>query len=293
MAAKIPATAGVIGAVGQAINQSAAPTFANPGAPVIPGAAGGVPAGSPGSLSGIGSYTPDWAALIKGDPGLLAAQSALGVSGVASLAQRNAAIQQAYINFGQPQDLTALAAKLGMSAADIQQALGPGANQLAQENTAAGLSTEARLGQANTTAIRNIKNQLNARGMLNSGETGYQLDQQDLSYRQAQSDATNSLLGYLQQYQQGYLSAQQQNQQSLAQAYSDAANRQLANNHSYAGVSASFSHVDSAGHAVYLGQDGNYYNSDGSPYTPPAPVAAPATPNASGGAYSWGIQGKQ
>jgi hypothetical protein len=119
-----------------------------------------------------------------------------------------------------------------MSQADIQNSLGPDAQRLAQENTSAGLSTTARLDDANTKAIRQIMQGLNKRGLLHSGEAGYQLDQENLGYRQAQSDAYQKFLGYLQQYQQGYLSAQQQRDQTLAQSYSDAADRQLALNQS-------------------------------------------------------------
>lgn len=112
-----------------------------------------------------------------------------------------------------------------MSQADIQNALGPNAQKLAQENTSAGLSTTARLDEANQHAIRQIRANLNQRGILNSGETPYQLDQENLSYRQAQQDAYQKFLGYLQQYQQGYLTAQNQRAQALAAAYNDAANR--------------------------------------------------------------------
>lgn len=174
-------------------------------------------------------------------------------------------------------DFGALAKQLGMSLADVQNALGPDAQKLAQENTGAGLSTQARLNLANNDAISRIKAELNKRGLLNSGETGFELDRQNLGYRQAQSDATQKLLGFLQQYQQGYLSAQQQREGVLSGAYSDAANRQFTNNQGSAGTTATLDHVDPAGRAVYKGPDGSLYNADGSPYSPPQ-APAPGTP---------------
>lgn len=113
-----------------------------------------------------------------------------------------------------------------MSQADIQNYLGPDAQKIAQENTDAGTSTTSRLDQANQNATRAILAGLNKRGLLNSGESGYQLDQQNLGYRQAQQDAYSKFLSYLQQYQQGYLTAQQQRAASLATSINSAADRQ-------------------------------------------------------------------
>lgn len=208
-------------------------------------------------------------------------KSMLGAGTAADAASRDAAIKNAYISFGGQVDVNALAQQLGMTAADVQNAITPDVQRLAQENTSAGLSTQARLGLQNTDAIRQIRADLNKRGLLHSGEAGYQLDRENLSYRQAQSDATQKLLGALQQYQQGYLSAQQGRQGQLAQAYGDAADRQFQNNQGSAGGAAQLDHVDASGRPVYKGSDGNLYNLDGSPYV--APAAAPAGAEGTGG----------
>jgi hypothetical protein len=173
-----------------------------------------------------------------------------------------------------------------MSAADLQNALGPDVQKLAQENTDAGLSTTARIDKANQDAIHQIMANLNRRGLLHSGEAGYQLDQQNLGYRQASSDAYQKLLGYLQQYQSGYLSAQQQNAQSLAGAYSSAADRVYNNNQSTPGVTATLDHVDASGKPVYKDPSGNLFNADGSAYSAPTPTVpdyVPATGLRGGG----------
>jgi hypothetical protein len=166
-----------------------------------------------------------------------------------------------------------------MTPEELQGILGPQTQQIAQQNTAAGLSTSARLAQANTDAVRKIKNELNARGLLNSGETGFQLGREQQSYGQAQFDARSKLLDYLNQYQGGWLAAQQGNAQSLAQAASQAADRQYSLNQGSAGSSANFDHFDTDGSAIYKDSAGNLYTSDGQKYTgPKAPTTGPAAP---------------
>lgn len=205
---------------------------------------------------------------------------------MADAASRDAAIRNAIETFGYAPDIATLAQQLGMTQSDLQNALTPDVQKLAQENTDAGLSTKARLDQANANAIRQITQNLNKRGILNSGEAGYELDQQNLGYRQAQSDATQKLLGFLQQYQQGYLSAQQQREGQLAQGYSDAANRVQQNNQSTPGVQATFAFQADDGTLVYRGPDGSLYTADGQPYAYAAPN--PAAPGYTGGTIAGG-----
>lgn len=241
----------------------------------VPTATGSAPA----SLAGIGAtpatpgYAPDWSSLIANDPGLLASEGALGAAGTANLAQRNAEIKSAYIAYGGNIDIPTLAKQMGLSEADITNALGPDAQTLAQQNTDAGLSTTARLNQANTDALQSIRANLNKRGLLNSGETGYQLNRQDLSYRQAQFDATQKILGVLQQYQSGYLSAEQAREEALAAAFTAAAGRVQQSNPSVPGTpaqpgeTANFVGVDINHDPVYQTSSGAYYDQNGDPYT--------------------------
>jgi hypothetical protein len=207
---------------------------------------------------------------------------------VADLTGRNAAIQRALVNFGSAPDLAALAKSLGMTEADLQNAVGPDIQQLAKENTSAGLSTEARLRQANQDAIAQIKAALNKRGLLNSGEAGYELDRQNTGFRQAEYDANQKLLDYLNQYQQGYVSAQDAKNAQLAQAYSDAANRQYANTSGSAGFDAPYAFTDANGTVVYKSADGRLWNMNRTPYVPPQP--APSAPPTSFGNPNVGYQ---
>lgn len=262
---------GVVG-VGPGNNVVHATDFSNPDAPNLgPGGTN-----NPGTISGAGAYTPDWAALISGDAGLKDAAAALAAGGAQNQDALNAQIGNAYTSFGKNIDLAQLAQSLGMTQADLQKALGPDMQKLAQENTDAGLSTTARLDQANQNAIRSITQNLNKRGILNSGEAGYELDQQNLGYRQAQTDSYQKFLGYLQQYQQGYLSAQQANAGKLSDAYSSAADRQYNTHQGSGGVTANFDHTDPSGKPVYKDSSGNLFNLDGSAYS--APAAAPPAP---------------
>lgn len=262
-----------------------APTdFSNPGAPTLPSPFTKA-AGTPDNTT-VGAYTPDWKSLISNDPGLLQVEQTLGAGSAADAASRDAQIQQAIETFGSAPDLASLAQQLGMSQADLQNVLTPDVQKLAQENTDAGLSTKARLDQANTNAIRQITQNLNKRGILNSGEAGYELDQQNLGYRQAQSDATQKLLGYLAQYQQGYLAAQNQRDSTLAGAVNDAANRQMQENQSSPGVQTTFAFNTDNGDPVYRGPDGTLYNADGTPYAYAAPN--PAAPGYTGGTIAGG-----
>lgn len=69
---------------------------------------------------------------------------------------------------------------------------------LAEKNTSAGTSTFARLRDAHTKAVRDSMRQAASRGVLRSGEAGYQLNQRELENRQALSDTVSKFLTYLQ-----------------------------------------------------------------------------------------------
>jgi hypothetical protein len=233
-----------------------------------------------GSIFNAGAYTPDWASLIQNDAGFLQDQSTLGASGVANASQRDASIQRALVNFGGNVDINSVAKSLGVDPSTLAGVDPAMVQNLAQANDNAGTSTQAQLSAANTKAVRGITNSLNARGLLNSGETGYQLGQQQQGYTQAQYDSSQKLMDYLSQYQQGYLSAQQQLAQQQAADASAAADRQYQANQGSAGTTADWSFTDASGVHVYKDASGNLFNPDGTKYTgsgqaTPAPSVAP------------------
>lgn len=118
---------------------------------------------------------------------------------------------------------------------DFQQDVTPETLGLAQQNTAAGLSTAARITQAHQDAIRQIKNALAARGALRSGEAGFQLGREQQNFTQGTYDANQKLLDYLAGVAQAYAEAERQRQnqqtQGLQTAYTNAVNQ-------YAGTGA-------------------------------------------------------
>lgn len=256
LAANPQASLGAYGTIGSGVTGTPIP-----GTPTMPSQYLGSPDG--GNRGGTGVLTTaDWQNLIAGDAGLQSAEAALNGSQAADQNALGAEFTNAYETFGKPVDLSALASQLGMTQADIQNYLGADAAKVAQENTDAGTSTTARLDQANQNATRSVMADLNKRGILNSGETGYQLDQQNLGYRQAQQDAYSKFLGYLQQYQQGYLSAQKDRAAALAAAISAAADRQYGLNQSFPGASA-----------------GSGSSSSGGSSSPGGSSSAPSSPN--------------
>lgn len=83
-------------------------------------------------------------------------------------------------------------------------------SQIAQNRFNQGdTSTMARLKDIHDIALRDITNGLAARGILNSGETKYQNQQENLRYKRASYDASNQLLDYLSGLQQQYALNQQ------------------------------------------------------------------------------------
>jgi len=118
-------------------------------------------------------------------PEQLAQQQYLAAQQAAEQAQLQQAIHNAIVRFGEAPEGYAHAA------------LSPEVLALAQQNTDSGLSLVARLNQQKDLGQRGIMNDLAARGMLQSGETGYQLGQLGLGYRQQQYDARQELLDYL------------------------------------------------------------------------------------------------
>src|SRR3990172_1534950 len=98
--------------------------------------------------------------------------------------------------------------------------------QLAKQNTEAGMSTLARIQHAADLARRNQINDLASRGMLQSGETGYQLGELGLQRQQTEYDSRKQLLEYLSGVQAALTQAGFQTQAGLGQAAFDATQRQ-------------------------------------------------------------------
>ena len=177
------------------------------------------------------AYSPDYQTLLQQDPAYMALKQQISAQQIQDAAQRQAATDQALIQFGMIPDFSSLGSTMGLSPQQIQmlqQDISPQVAALAQQNTKAGLSTEALLQQNQADAIRSLRNNLAARGGLSSGEDAFQTNRQDQSYALAQNAAVQKLLAALGGYQQNYLSNQQTEQQQLSQGLSQAEANQSA-----------------------------------------------------------------
>ena len=211
--------------------------------------------GMPGSLN----YTPDYMSLIMSDPAYAALAEQISGRDVSNSAQRQAATEQALIQFGAVPDFSSLATSLGLSPQAIQMLqhdIDPNAAALAQANTRSGLSTEAQLQQGQQHAIMGLRNNLAARGALSSGDDAYRTNIQNQAYTQAQQAALNSLLSAIGGYQNQYLSAHNADQDTLNQGLKDAVAFEsgLPQNQGF--------------HLTYNAKGGYYTDASGGKYTP-------------------------
>lgn len=153
--------------------------------------------------------------LIQSDPGYLQIKAALEASRVSAAAQRASDVQRALIDFGIVPE--------GFLSEDVSDLT----RNLAQQSTSSGLSVAARLQKAHQDSVRNIQNNLAARGILQSGETGFQLGEQQLASAQAQHDATKQLLDYLAGVQAAFAQGEAERGQTAAEAAAEAMQRQM------------------------------------------------------------------
>lgn len=171
-----------------------------------------VPSGGYGGGSSQSFYTSD--------PGYLAALMAQ-TTGDAQIRQLlNTEIARAIVGYGDP----SLAKQAGFD-------LGSQAAAEARQNYLAGNSTLAQLDKSHTLALQNIVNQLAGRGILFSGENGYQHGQEDQAYGNnvynAQQAVLNAILGYRQTAMQQEQGLQSQVVSSLENAYNNYLNSGL------------------------------------------------------------------
>jgi hypothetical protein len=180
------------------------------------------PTGGGGGLAPALPATPDYAALISGDPYYAQAKLDFGAQGVSDASQRAALTQRGLTQFGQVPDFNGLA---GLNQEWLNTDVTPEARQLAQRNTDAGLSIVARQDKMFKDQLRQIKNSLAARGALRSGESGFQLQEAQLGRDQARFDTTAELVEFLSGLQAGFAERQRVARQQLGQTAIDAEGR--------------------------------------------------------------------
>lgn len=194
---------------------------------------------SGGGGGGGGGYTPpggggggggfNYQDLITQDPLFGQQKVDLAAESASDAAQRAAAIQRTLIEWGLVPDFDASATSMGLSPQSLgflHSDISPGTKELADKNTAEGLSIYARLQQAHKDKIRAIKNALAARGMAASGEMGSQLGEEAQQYKQQLTDSEKQLLQYITGAIAAFTGAERDRQRTLSQYMMDAAQRQ-------------------------------------------------------------------
>ena len=158
----------------------------------------------------------DYAPLIANDPFYLQTQALYNSQSAADAARLQEQLQNLIIDFGEvPSGYTS-------------PYLTPTAAALAAQNTQAGLSLLARLNRQTEDARRTQINDLAARGILSSGETGFQLGRVQQGSLESQYDARRALLDLLRQGSDTFAQAELQRKLGLLDAAQNAYARQQA-----------------------------------------------------------------
>lgn len=209
---------------------------------------------------------------IFNDPAFQALKNLLSAQGISDAAHLRGAIQQALIQFGSvpdlPQDVLA------------NSGLDTGAtSELAKNNP---FSVLSRLAQSYQDQQDASKNQLAARGILSSGETGYQLGRLGQAQAGAQYDATNNLLGNIGSLNDTYAAGRQAAAQQLANGALTAENTVAQNG---GGQASTVTATWDPATGTYVDVNGGHYDPSGNPVALPTgdTTPPPATANFGGG----------
>lgn len=174
-------------------------------------AAGGAPGGGGSPYAGI---LQDYLNQSRAD---FAAESAADRGGMINALRRYA------ISYGALPDFSALGGLGGEAAGFFKEALDPNTRSLAEKAEKEGLSSHARLAHANQLITRKIPATLAARGILRSGQTGADLSEQALTYKQQGYDMLNELLSGITGTVSGFQENERMRQRELARLAQEAA----------------------------------------------------------------------
>lgn len=188
-------------------------------APPVPGLAPVAAPGVPQAPSGPVYRENPYAGLLASYASQARADNA--AQSLADAASRDAAIKRFLVSYGEVPDFGAMG--VSEAARGILGGLGGDIRALAQKNTAEGTSVKARLDQANAKQQRLIPANLAGRGLLRSGQTGYDLGQQQMQNKQANFDVLNEMLGNIEGTVSNFAQAEAARARALADAELQAA----------------------------------------------------------------------
>lgn len=220
--------------------------------------------------------------MASADPYLAQLQAMLSAASVSDAAQRKRGVQQAVIDYGAVPDLQGL----GTIAGDIDDVT----RQLAQQNTASGLSFTARSQAEHERQKWRVPDVLASRGMTNpyGGELPYAVGQEGLRFKTEQSDATRKLLDYLGGAQQAWAEAERQRTFQLAQEQQQSAIR--AQDLQMAQQAQAQAAADSGFSDTGSGDGGQGFLDELFASLYPPQEAAPAGPAAGGSPTPWQVK---
>ena len=185
---------------------------------------GGSDGGSGGGGGGGGSDPYN----IANDPAYAQALADEQAALAAAASQRDSAINQALIQFGQVPDFASIAKQLGLSDDQINSISGsinPETGALADQFTQSGDSVLGQLRHAHDVALAQLRASLAARGMLESGATGVGTGIDNENYQHGLSQAYQQLLGSLLGYENDYTNSSNSARTALENAASSAYDR--------------------------------------------------------------------
>lgn len=218
--------------------------------PYMPGHGGHHPDPAPGHNGGlpghinVPGFTPDYQSLIEHDPYFARIKAYLSGESTAAAAWRDSQMGQAFINFG-----------------EAPQGYDPTISGAAANNP---YSTLAQLKQTHDQNLLHDRNELAARGILQSGEYGNRLGNENRDYGQRQYDARQSLLDFINGAQNAFAQGENDRGRQLIDAGQIAYGNQSAlpqntpTDPFKANLAAQWGHG-----AYYKGADGKLYNQQG------------------------------
>jgi hypothetical protein len=182
-------------------------------------------------------------------------KNSLSAQGISDAAHLRGAIQQALIQFGAVPDLPQ----------DVLSSTGldTGATGTLASNNP--FSTLKQLQQSYQQKQDATKNQLAARGILSSGETGYQLGNLGQQQGQDTYNATNSLLSGIGSLNDQYVAGQQAAAQALSQGALTAENTAAASGQLAGGGGGGITATWDPSTGLYKDPSGAYYDRSGNP----------------------------
>ena len=195
---------------------------------------------------------------------------------------RQQSVQQALIDYGGIPDFTGMGVDPNLLGTDVTDMV----RGLAQSSTESGLSQTFKMTKEHADNQRRIRDLLAARGMTSSGELGYQVGEEALSYKQIQYGAMRALLDYIKGANTQFATNERDRQMGLWNAQREAAIRQqdmqmqmqqAAQEQAYqAQQNAAYAAQDAAAAASDQAFYDQMYGPDTGAATDTAPVAGPS-----------------